>query len=48
MPVPKYVPKSKRKEWQRKHRRIIRSLKENDVKSPYAVATAKLKKKYKK
>ena len=48
MPVPKYVPKSKRKEWQRKHKRIVAALQKDNIKSPYAVATAQLKKKYKK
>lgn len=46
MPVPKYVPKSKRKQWIKDHKKI-KSL-EGKVINPYAVATAKLKKKYKK
>jgi hypothetical protein len=48
MPVPKYVPKGKRAQWEREHKKIVKALKKDDVKSPYAVATAALKKKYKK
>ena len=47
MPVPKYVPKNKRKRWIKDHKKIIKSL-EGKVINPCAVATAKLKKKYKK
>lgn len=48
MPVPKYVSKKDRKQWIKEHKKIIKVLKKDHIKSPYAVATAKLKKKYKK
>ena len=47
MPAPKYIPKSKRKQWEKDHKKLVKSLK-GKVINPYAVATAKLKKKYKK
>ena len=47
MPVPKYVSKKKKKQWEKEHKKLIKSLK-GKVINPYAVATSKLKKKYKK
>lgn len=45
MPIPKYVKKSKHKEYRKKHRAIAKTLK-GKVRSPYAVATARLKLQY--
>jgi hypothetical protein len=46
MPVPKYVPKSKHKEYRKKHRAIAKALMNDRVQSPYAVATARLRSQY--
>lgn len=48
MPVPKYVPKSKHKEYRKKHRAIAKALMNDRVQSPYAVATVKLQSQYEK
>lgn len=45
MPIPKYVKKSKRKEYRKKHRAIAKAVK-GKVLSPYAVATARLRPQY--
>jgi len=45
MPIPKYVPKSKHKEYRKKHKEIIEAVK-GKVRSPYAVATARLRSQY--
>ncbi|MGB9497865.1 MAG: hypothetical protein ACKVE3_08380 [Dissulfuribacterales bacterium] len=47
MPVPKYVPSKKRKKWMKEHKKIATALK-GKVTNPYAVATKRLEKKYKK
>ena len=47
MPIPRYIPKSKRGQWKKEHKKLIKSLK-GKVINPHAVATSKLKKKYKK
>lgn len=47
MSVPKYVSFRKRKRWEKDHKKLVKTLK-GKVRNPYAVATSKLKKKYKK
>jgi hypothetical protein len=47
MPIPKYVPKKKHKQYRKEHKEIAKTVK-GKVKSPYAVATSRLKIKYKK
>jgi hypothetical protein len=47
MPIPKYVPKKKYKQYRKEHKEIAKALK-GKVKFPYAVATNRLRKKYKK
>ena len=48
MPIPKYVPKSKHKEYRKKHKEIIEAIKRSKAKvqSPYAIATARLRSHY--
>jgi len=46
MPIPKYVKKSKHKEYRKKHKEIVAALQKNDVRSPYAVATTRLRSQY--
>ena len=46
MPVPKYVKKNKRKEYERKHKRIVKAI-TGKVNNPNAVATKELQKQYK-
>ena len=49
MPIPKYVSKSKHKEYRKKHKEIVEAIEKSKAKvqSPYAVATARLKSQYK-
>lgn len=48
MPMPKYISKKDHKQWIKAHKKIVKALQKDHIKSPYAVATAKLKKKFKK
>ena len=48
MPVPKYVPVGRKRAWTKDHKKLVKKLEKDNVTSPYAVATAALKKKYKK